>query len=512
MVDQNTPAGIPAAPPCTLVIFGAGGDLTKRLLMPALYNLNHMKLLDDAFKIVGVDHGQQDTDAWRKSLTETMYEFAKDPTGEFHAEIDPPTWDWVAKRLEYVSGDFEKPETFKTVGEKIGNASVIFYLAVAARFFGTIVEGLGSAGLLKESDGAFHNVIIEKPFGHDLGSARELDALLLKNGAEHQFYRIDHFTGKEPVQSISALRFGNGIYEPLWRRDHIDHVQITAAETIGVEMRGGFYEATGALRDMVPNHLFQLMAIVAMEPPNSFSSESVRNEKSKVLEAIVPIPPQDAVRGQYAGGTIGKKPMKGYREEPDVAKDSTTETFVALKLHIENWRWSGVPFYVRTGKRMSDRLTSVSIVFKSAPYRLFRDTPTESMKPNVLTFYIDPKHGLATDMSVKIPGPTMRLGSVYTHFDYGEFFEPQPTVGYESLIYDCMRADQTLYQRADGIEASWSAVQPVIDAWSKSGESLEFYPAGSKGPAGADALLERDGRAWLPLVAAEEKPKTAEAH
>ena len=286
-------------------------------------------------------------------------------------------------------------------------------------------------------------------------------------------------------------------------------MQITAAETIGVEMRGGFYEATGAMRDMIPNHLFQLVAILAMEPPNSFSSEAVRNEKSKVLEAILPIPAEHAVRGQYAAGEINGKPAIAYRDEPNVATDSTTETFAAVKLEIENWRWSGVPFYVRTGKHLGDRLTAVSIVFKSAPYRLFRDTPTESMRRNILTFYIDPKHGLVTDLSVKIPGPTMRLGRVFTHFDYGEFFEPQPTVGYESLIYDCMRGDQTLYQRADGIEASWAAVQPVLDAWSKDAKSLEMYPAGSDGPPGAQALIERDGREWLPLTAAEDKPKAA---
>ena len=495
----SSPAGTKPAPPCTLVIFGAGGDLTKRLVMPALYNLAGSGLLDDAFSIIGVDHVDNSDDGWRKTLGDTMQTFTKDKTAEFHPDsIDPKAWGWISDRLHYMQGDFEKPETYENLAKKI-NGNVIFYLAVAARFFGVVVDGLGQGKLLQQSDDAFRRVVIEKPFGSDLPSAQALNARILKQADESQFYRIDHFLGKETVQSIMVVRFANGLFEPLWRREHIDYVEITAAETVGVEERGSFYEPTGALRDMVPNHMFQLLSVVAMEPPNSFDAEAVRSEKAKLVEAVKPIQPGDAVRGQYTAGKEFGHDVAGYRQEPHVAPDSKTETYVALRLSIENWRWAGVPFYIRTGKRMTGRLTEITVHFKAAPYRMFQDTPVEQMTPNVLRLQIDPEQGSTLEYNAKVPGPAMRLGRVSETMRYKDFFEEKPNVGYETLLYDCMTGDATLFQRADNIEAGWTAVQPLLDAWGRGEGTVEEYAAGSDGPAGADALLARDGNAWLPL-------------
>ena len=353
--ENLAPAGAHPAPEAALVIFGAHGDLTKRLLMPSLYNLASGKLLDDKFRIIGVDLADGDDAEWTKGLTDTMQEFTKDPNAEFYVkELDQDVWGWVTKRLTYVKADFTKAEDMAKLKQQItGNA--VFYLAVAARFFGPVVDQLGEAGLLHEEGDCFRRLVIEKPFGEDLASAKTLNARILKQADEKQIFRIDHFLGKETVQNIMALRFANGIFEPVWRRDHIDFVEITAAETIGVERRGKFYEPTGALRDMVPNHLFQLLSMVAMEPPNSFDAEAVRDEKAKLLMAIQPVAVEDVVRGQYSAGHLMDRDVPGYREEPDVAADSRTETYVALRLHIENWRWAGVPFYLRTGKRMTSR-------------------------------------------------------------------------------------------------------------------------------------------------------------
>jgi glucose-6-phosphate 1-dehydrogenase len=499
--QAESSAGVAQAPPCTLVIFGAGGDLTKRLLMPALYNLSGSKLLADGFKVIGVDRTQQDDAAWRKSLTETMQGFTQDKTAEFYTpKLDDAAWGWVTDRLHYLQGDFSQPEAFGRIRDAIGAGSAVFYLAVAARFFATVVDGLGGAGLLKQENGAFRRVVIEKPFGADLPSAQALNRRILAQGDESQFFRIDHFLGKETVQSIMAVRFSNGLFEPTWRREYVDHVQITAAETVGVEGRGSFYEPTGALRDMVPNHLFTLLAMVAMEPPNSFDADDVREEKAKLAKAIRPMAPTDAVRGQYAAGSEFGHPVPGYREEPNVAADSRTETYVALRLHIENWRWAGVPFYLRTGKRLAGRRTEISIHFKPAPYRMFRDTPVDKTTPNVLTLLIDPDQGIETQFDAKVPGPVMKLGRVSASLRYKDFFPERPNVGYETLLYDCMLGDATLFQRADAIEASWAAVQPVLESWGRGEGEVEAYPAGSQGPSGADALLEQDGRAWLDLT------------
>jgi glucose-6-phosphate 1-dehydrogenase len=499
--SENTgPAAAKPAPACTLVIFGAGGDLTKRLLMPALYNLSGSGLLADDFKIIGLDRTPQDTGQWRAALTDTMQSFTKDKTAEFYTpKIDDATWGRVTAVMTYVAADFSKPETYQQLAQQLGDGrSAVFYLAVAARFFGPIVEQLGQGGLLKEESGRFRRVVIEKPFGNDLNSARALNASILKQADESQFYRIDHFLGKETIQSIMAVRFANGMFEPTWRREFIDHVQITVSETIGVEERGAFYEPTGCLRDMVPNHLFQLLCMTGIEPPNSFAAEDVRTEKAKLVEAVHPVEISDIVRGQYTAGTEFGQPVAGYRQEPHVDPDSHTETYVAAKLKIENWRWAGVPFYLRTGKRLAARRTEIAIHFKPAPYQIFRDTPVDTLTPNVVKLMIDPEQGITTQFSAKVPGPVMKLGKVDTSLLYKDFFEEKPNVGYETLLYDCMMGDATLFQRADNIEAAWAVVQPALDAWSKGGDP-EMYAAGSQGPAAADELLTRDGRQWLPL-------------
>jgi glucose-6-phosphate 1-dehydrogenase len=493
------PAGAYPAPPATLVIFGAHGDLTKRLLMPALYNLAGGHLLDEGFKIVGVDRLPSDDDKWRQELSATMQEFTHDKTAEFYVEhIDENIWGWVTQRLSYVTADFTKPEDIaKLKAHCTGN--VVFYLAVAARFFGDVVEQLGHAGLLTEAEGAFRRVVIEKPYGADLDSAKALNARVLACAEEKQLFRIDHFLGKETVQNIMALRFANGIFEPLWRRDHIDYVEITASETIGVEGRGAFYEPTGALRDMVPNHLFQLLSMVAMEAPNSFDAEAVRSEKAKVLQAIHAIEPDAAVRGQYSAGAVQGHDVPGYRQEPNVAPDSRTETYVALCLQIDNWRWAGVPFYLRTGKRMHGRKTEVVVHFRKPPFALFRETEVEHLTPNVLTLNIQPTEGMTLSLSAKHPGPKMVLAGIDMRFRYEDAFNMTPNVGYETLLYDCMIGDSTLFQRADMIEASWAAVDPVIQHAKSSSDAPEFYDAGAAGPAGADALLARNGHAWTAL-------------
>ncbi len=496
----NIPAaGAHKAPAATLVIFGAHGDLTKRLLMPALYDLAADDLLDDGFRVIGVDRVASDDAQWRDELTKTMQEFTHDKTAEFYVEhVDETHWGWVTQRLSYVQADFTKPEDIKRLGEH-ATGNVVFYLAIASRFFGDVVEKLGEAGLLKETEGAFRRVVIEKPYGEDLESAKKLNARVLAQAEESQVFRIDHFLGKETVQNIMALRFANGIFEPLWRRDHIDYVEITAAETVGVEGRGAFYEPTGALRDMVPNHLFQLLSMIAMEPPNSFDAEAVRSEKAKLLQAVQPVRPEDVVRGQYGAGTVLGHTSVAYREEPNVAPDSRTETYVALRLHIDNWRWGGVPFYLRTGKHLHGRQTEVVVHFRKPPYALFKDTEVDVMTPNVLTLDIQPHEGLTLTLSAKHPGPKMALSPVQLRFQYKDAFQMAPNVGYETLIYDCLIGDSTLFQRADMIEASWAVVDPAIQHAKLPTDIPELYPTGSAGPAGADTLLAQSGHSWKEL-------------
>ncbi|WP_244817134.1 glucose-6-phosphate dehydrogenase [Caballeronia sp. Lep1P3] len=498
------PAGKRPAPPCTLVIFGAGGDLTRRLLMPALYNLSADGLLDDDMPIIGVNHGERETSEWRDELTASLRKFAADKASTFHtSKLNEDAWNRIAQKLEYFAGEFAEDETFARLGKRLAelkSRNVVFYLAVSARFFAPIAEHLGRAGLLKEENGGFRRLVIEKPFGNDLASAQALNRSILAYADESQVYRIDHFLGKDTVQSILAVRFANAMFEPVWRREFIDSVQITAAETIGVEGRGSFYEQTGAFRDMLPNHLFQLLGMVAMEPPNSFDAESVRDKKAEVFDAIQPLGPNDVVFGQYETGPAGP----GYRDEPGVAKDSRIETYAAARVYVENWRWAGVPFYLRTGKRLTERRTEISVQLKAVPFRLFRDTPVDALTPNVYTLRIDPAHGTTFDFNVKVPGPVMQVGAVRSTFDYGDFFAERANVGYETLLYDCMLGDPTLFQRADSIETAWAAVDRVLHPEAEL--PVHGYAAGSAGPEEADRLLAEDGRAWRPLTDAKNKP------
>jgi glucose-6-phosphate 1-dehydrogenase len=490
------------APPCVLVIFGAAGDLTKRLLTPALYNLRRSKLLPDGFQIIGIARGEKSDESFRHEFDDSMRDFAK-------GAENGADWKWLRERLSYLKGDLEDASTYRTLADRLkkaGQNNVLFYLATPPSVFAPVIEHLGEAKLLKESADGWRRVIIEKPFGTDLQSAQELNSKILSVMSEQQIFRIDHYLGKETVQNIMVLRFGNGIFEPMWNRNHIDHVQITVAETVGVETRGKFYDATGALRDMVPNHLFQLLELTAMEPPTCFDADAVRAEKSKVLQAVHAFGPEDAkrnvVRGQYTAGIVSGKAVQAYRQSPDVAPDSQTETYVALKLMLDNWRWAGVPFYLRTGKALGVRRSEIVIRFKQAPFALFRDTPVERLTPNDLVLRIQPDEGVTVSFGVKKPGPTVEIEGVAMRFDYKDYFEVAPSTGYETLIFDCMIGDTTLFKRAEEIEAGWRIVQPLLDLWSRKEVAPAPYAAGAQGPAAADELMARDGRHWRALVAA----------
>jgi glucose-6-phosphate 1-dehydrogenase len=493
-----------------MVIFGAGGDLTKRLVVPALYNLACAKLLPKEFAIVGVDVADHSDDDWRQSLETMTAEFVKH--GGEHEQVNQDVWHWLTERMAYLRGDFNDPATYETLKSKLSETdskratggNYLFYLAIADRFFATVVEHLGQSDLACEKDGHWRRIVVEKPFGHDLASAKDLNRRILSVVGEQQVYRIDHYLGKETVQNIMMFRFANGLFEPLWSRDRIDHIQITVAETVGVEQRGRFYEHTGALRDMVPNHVFQLVAMTAMEAPNSFGADAVRAEKAKAIDAIHVCDPDEvdcmAVRGQYGPGEMDGKPVPGYREEPDVSPQSEVETYVALKLRIENWRWAGVPFYIRTGKRLARRKSQIAIHFKHAPCPLFRGTPVREPAPNWLLIRIQPDEGIALEFGAKIPGPTMQLGDVRMDFKYQDYFGTAPATGYETLIYDVMLGDATLFQRADNIEAGWRVVQPVLDYWAAHHPTdLPNYAAGSQGPPGADKLIKHSHHRWRPI-------------
>jgi glucose-6-phosphate 1-dehydrogenase len=500
-MPHDRASGTKPAGPCVLVIFGAAGDLTKRLIVPALYNLARAKLLPLEFAIVGFDLADQTVEAWKKSLADMLDQFVAGSKGD--GKVDQEVWNWLAGRMSYLKGDLNNPDSFAQLKTKLagidGNAhtggNYLFYLAIADRFFATVVEQLGRSELACEKESAWRRVVIEKPFGHDLASAKALNRRILTVLGEPQIYRIDHFLGKETVQNIMLFRFANGLVEPIWNRDRIDHVQITVAESVGVEKRGRFYENTGALRDMVPNHVFQLVAMTAMEAPNSFDADAVRSEKAKVIDAIRDLKPEEvetcAVRGQY----------EGYRKEPDVSPESEVETYAAIKLNIDNWRWSGVPFYIRTGKRLSARMTQIAIRFKETPAALLRDRDMEAPPPNWLLLRIQPDEGIAFEFGAKIPGPAMRLGDVRMDFKYQDYFGTAPATGYETLIYDVMIGDATLFQRADNIETGWGEVEPILERWgAHRPKNFPNYAAGSEGPKSADELLARDGRAWRKIV------------
>ncbi len=496
------PSSQPAGP-CAMVIFGAGGDLTKRKLIPALYNLSAEGLLPKNFAIVGFGRVDLNDEAFRDKLSRDIKEHT---TREFSPEI----WQWFIKRLYFVQGEFNNPDAYKRLSSRLEQinrdhstaGNILFYLATPPSAFCEIVHQLGQAGLAREEEKRWRRIIIEKPFGRDFESARALNRKIQEVLKESQIYRIDHYLGKETVQNILVFRFSNGIFEPIWNRRYVDHVQITVAEDLGVEHRGLYYEQAGAIRDMVPNHLFQLLALTAMEPPSSFEANAVRDEKAKILQAIQPLPPAEVltrtVRGQYGEGRMSDGTrVPAYRSEPNVDPNSNTPTYAAFKIMIDNWRWADVPFYLRTGKRLPERVTEIAIQFKQAPFVLFRKTPVEHLTTNLLVLRIQPDEGIWLHFGAKIPGPTLRLGVVDMDFCYADYFGAKPTTGYETLLYDCMNGDATLFQRADNVEAAWGMVMPVLDVWNAlPARSFPNYAAGTWGPAEADALLTREGRKW----------------
>jgi glucose-6-phosphate 1-dehydrogenase len=496
--DEFEVADKPAGP-CVMVVFGAAGDLTRRKLVPALYNLAKEKLLPQNFAVLGVSVDELNTEQFREQVTQFLHD--KDHSTE--------AWEWFTERLNYLQGDFGDPNTYTQLAARLSEldrvhateGNYLFYLATAPKFFAKIVHQLGEAGLVREENDRWRHVVIEKPFGHDLHSCAALNAEIKGVLAENQIYRIDHYLGKETVQNLLVFRFSNSIFEPIWNQRFIDHVQITNAETVGVERRGGYFDNVGSMRDMVPNHIMQLISLTAMEPPSSFRSDAVHDEQAKILRALQPLTPgdvlQDAVRGQYGEGMIGDAPVPSYRAEPGVSRESRTETYVAMKMKIDNWRWAGVPFYIRTGKRLAKRHTEIVIQFKRPPFLLFRDTPAHKLRTNQLVIQIQPEEGMSLSFGAKVPGAVVRVGSVNFSFEYSKYFGLEPNTGYEVLLYDCMIGDATLFQRADMVEAGWSVVDPVLDVWmALPPRRFPNYAAGSWGPKEADDLMERDGRHW----------------
>ena len=500
--ETPTPAAGHVADPSVMVIFGASGDLTKRKLIPALYNLERDKLLAKEFAVVGISRREMSHDAFREKLTEDIKSFATYP-------VESKLWDEFVRRIYYLAGDLQQPETYAKLQSLLSQVdkdhgtkgNYFYYLATAPKFFAPVVEQLGAAGLVEQENKQWRRVIVEKPFGHDLYSAQKLNHDIRNVLDENQIYRIDHYLGKETVQNILVFRFSNGIFEPVWNRQYIDHVQITVAESVGVESRGGYFEQSGTLRDMVPNHIFQLISLTAMEPPISFAADAVRDEQAKILRAIQPISPEDVltrtVRGQYGGGSFNGESALAYRSEPDVAPASSTETYVAAKLYIDNWRWAHVPFYLRTGKRMPSRVTEIVIQFRRAPFILFRQTGVEKLTRNRLVLRLQPDEGISLSFGAKIPGPIVKLGTVNMDFQYTDYFGSTPSTGYERLLYDCMLGDATLFQRADMVEAGWDVVEPILDVWKAlPPRNFPNYAAGSWGPEEADRLIQADGHGW----------------
>ena len=476
---------------CILVIFGASGDLTRRKLLPAIYNLAEAELLPKRFAIVGVARPRMDESSYRQQLRERVTDAEGEP-------LEADKWRHIEERLHYISGEFHEPALYQSLTKMLGDLTsrysippnYLFYFATPPDLFATVADQLSASGLAKEEEG-WRRVIVEKPFGYDLESARALNARLTAGFQESQIYRIDHYLGKETVQNILAFRFANGIFEPIWNRRYVSHVQMTVAEDEGIGSRGAYYDKSGALRDIVQNHMFQLLTLVAMEPPISFSAEDVRDEKVKVLHAVPPLSvdavTRDVVRGQY----------EGYRNEANVASNSRTETFVAMRLYVDNWRWAGVPFYLRTGKKLARRTTDIVVQFRRAPLMLFRDTPVEHTNPNVLVLRIQPDEGISLSFDAKVPGPLERLETVTMDFSYAQHFKREASTGYETLLFDAMTGDQTLFHRMDMVEAGWQVVEPMLQQWKQdTRKPLPDYAPGSMGPTEADVLIERDDRRW----------------
>lgn len=492
------------APDCVMVIFGAGGDLTHRLLLPTICHLGGDGLLSDNFNIVGVAGLDYNDRSFRDYLLHDIGTRVHNKESCQYART-------LSKRVHYIKGRFEQEEVFTALKERLekmaqnegASRNYIFYLAIPPTMFFPVIKGLYDHGLFDESSGSFRRVIIEKPFGHDLASAIELNHAITSLIDERQIFRIDHYLGKETVQNLLAFRFANGIFEPIWNHNYIDHVQITVAEKAGIKTRGKYYEEAGALRDMIPNHAFQLLSLIAMEPPISFASQTVRDEKAKLLRSIVRYTFEDVashvVRAQYGPGEQDQEPIKGYLEEENVSPTSTTETYVAMKLLIDNWRWAGVPFYLRTGKRLQKRITEIAIHFKRPPSSMFKKTQTTDLSPNLLLIHIQPEEGISLQFGAKVPGPMVRIGDVNMRFLYKDYFGLKLGTGYETLLYDCMQGDSTLYQREDMVESAWKVVQPILDAWKECDFPLATYRAQSFGPKKADELLARDNRSWREL-------------
>jgi glucose-6-phosphate 1-dehydrogenase len=479
--------------PCILVIFGASGDLTSKKLIPALYALAVRRLLPERFAIVGAARSDETDDQFKARMEQAVKDHARDP-------FEDEAWERLSSGMRYVTLDFadEKAEdalrdTLLALDKEMGTlGNRVYYFAVPPSAIGTLVAQIAERRVAE----GWIRLIIEKPFGHDLDSARELNAQIQQHYSESEVFRIDHYLGKETVQNMLALRFANGIFEPIWNRQFIDHVQITVAESIGIEGRAGYYEQAGAIRDIFQNHLLQLVAVTAMEPPIDFTADSVRNEKVKVLKSIHTPGPKHVVRGQYGAGFIEGEEVHGYREEEGVAPGSLTETFVAGKLFVDNWRWADTPFYVRMGKRLARRETTIAIQFKRAPHPPFEDTAGEGLRPNVLLIHVQPNEGISLAIGAKVPGQGMTIRTVHMDFLYGGAFREGLPDAYERLILDAMLGDATLFTRSDEIEEQWALVDAIVGFWKRDRPAFPNYAAGTWGPGASDELLHRDGRSW----------------
>ncbi len=489
----------------TLVIFGASGDLTRRKLLPALYHLSRGQRLPARFSVIGIARSPMDDEGFRQQFRDSLREFAG------QAELDE-VGSSLAERMHYIAGEMDDPAIYQRIAAKLteidGHEGVLYYLAIPPSAYAAVIEQLGAAKLsgLTAGPGTWRRVIVEKPFGSDLGSARELNHIVHQHFDEEQVFRIDHYLGKETVQNLMVFRFANGIFEPIWNRRYIDHVQITAAETVGVERRASYYEGAGALRDMVQNHLLQVLALVAMEPPTAFTAASVRDRKMDALLAVQPLIDEQTpvtgtvVRAQYGPGWVSGEEVPGYRTEPGVAANSTTETFVALRLMLDNWRWAGVPFYIRTSKRMPKRTTEIAIQFRRPPLQIFKQASPTSVAPNLIIINVQPDEGISIRFGAKLPGTRMQLAPVMMSFRYGNAFGGGVPEAYETLLLDAMLGDATLFARHDFVETAWSLITPVHQAWQAQGMTeIPTYEAGEWGPKEADEMMTRDGRRWRTL-------------